>query len=262
MSLSEEKRMSDWDKNTVLKILTLNIAHGRKDGPNQIFQGTERIKSNLDDIVSLLQRESPDLVAIQEADSHSAWNGNFNHVAYLAEKSGYSYSVLGIHIDGMMLSYGTALLSKYPLIKPVSVTFRPSPPTFPKGFVSACINITEESEIEIISVHFDFLSNIVREKQAQDMIDMLSASRKPLIIMGDFNCEWEKDSPLQMLAVKLNLSAYRADADNIITFPSLEKRLDWILISHEFEFITYKVIPDIVSDHLGVISEIRIKDND
>ena len=45
-----------------------------------------------------------------------------------------------------MLSYGTALLSKYSLGSPLSVTFKPFPPTFLKGFVSANINMSNESE--------------------------------------------------------------------------------------------------------------------
>ena len=45
----------------------------------------------------------------------------------------------------------------------------------------------------------------------------------------------------------------------MITFPALKKRLDYILVSDDFEFVTYRVIKDMVSDHLGVVSEIRKK---
>ena len=257
--LSNEKYVPELNNNSVLKILTLNIAHGRKDGASQIFQSKEKIKCNLDDIVCLLQRVSPDIVALQEADGPSVWSGDFSHIAYIAEKAGYCYSVRGAHVEGIMLSYGTALLSKYPLAKPASMTFKPSPPTFSKGFVSVDINTGFKSETKIVSVHLDFSRKTVREQQVQDMADILSISKEPLIVMGDFNCEFEDGSALQMLAEKLNLSAYQAGAENMITFPVLKKRLDYILISKDFEFISYKVIEDIVSDHLGVISEIRKK---
>ncbi|MCK5311674.1 MAG: endonuclease/exonuclease/phosphatase family protein [Desulfobacteraceae bacterium] len=257
--LSKEKHVPSLNNNSVMKILTLNIAHGRKDGASQIFQSKEEIKSNLDDIVSLLQRINPDLVALQEADGPSVWSGDFSHVAYLAEKAGYYYSVRGAHVEGIMLSYGTALLSKHPLCKPASLTFEPSPPTFSKGFVSADINTGVKSETKIVSVHLDFFRKTVREQQVKDMVDKLSISKKPLIVMGDFNCEWEDGSALQILAEKLNLTAYQTGAENMITFPALKKRLDYILISKDFEFTTYKVIEDIVSDHLGVITEIRKK---
>ena len=75
--------------------------------------------------------------------------------------------------------------------------------------------------------------------------------------MGDFNCSWEKGSALRVLAEALGLTAYRADAADLVTFPTTKKRLDWILISKELEFVAYRAIPDIVSDHLGVVSEVR-----
>ena len=34
----------------ILKVMTLNLAHGRKDGFNQIFQSKSKIKKNLADI--------------------------------------------------------------------------------------------------------------------------------------------------------------------------------------------------------------------
>jgi endonuclease/exonuclease/phosphatase family metal-dependent hydrolase len=259
--LSEENHFKDLNNNTVFTLLTLNIAHGRKDGVSQIFQKSNQIKSNLDDISSLLKRESPDIIALQEADGPSIWSGNFSHVKYLAENSGYIHSVRGAHVDGMMLSYGTALLSKQLLDEPISVTFEPSPPTFPKGFLSASIKMNNEIEADIISVHLDFSRKDVRQKQVQNMVNVLSAREKPLIIMGDFNCEWEENSAVKVLAEKLDLSIYQLTNNNQITFPILKKRIDFILISNEFEFVTYKVLPDIVSDHLGVISKIKIKDN-
>ncbi|MCD4743654.1 MAG: endonuclease/exonuclease/phosphatase family protein [Desulfobacteraceae bacterium] len=258
-ALPEEKHVTSLNKNSVLKLLTLNIAHGRKHGASQIFQSKEKIQSNLDDIVSLLQRVDPDIVALQEADGPSIWSGDFSHVAYIAEKAGYYYFVRGAHVEGAMLSYGTALLSKHHLTRPVSVTFKPSPPTFSKGFVSADINTGNESKTKIVSVHLDFSRKTVREQQVKDMVDMLSVSKKSLIVMGDFNCEFKDGSAIQILAEKLNLSIYQISAENMTTFPKLKKRLDYILISQDFEFITYKVAKDIVSDHLGVVSEIREK---
>ncbi|MCP3901317.1 MAG: hypothetical protein GY707_16555 [Desulfobacteraceae bacterium] len=257
--LPGEKAITGLNNNSVFEILTLNIAHGRKNGPNQIFQSKNKIKSNLDEVASLLKRESPDLVALQEADGPSLWSGDFSHVKYIAEKSRYDYSVRGAHVKGMGLTYGTALLSKYPLASPVSVTFKPSPPTFPKGFVSADINLGNKLSTKIVSVHLDFFRKTIRKEQVENMTDILSPNKKSLIIMGDFNCEFEQGSALQILAEKLNLSVYSKGVEQMITFPKLEKRLDYILISHDLEFISYKVVKDIVSDHFGVVSEIRKK---
>ena len=247
---------------TTLTVMTLNIAHGRKVWPNQMFQSGSGIKSNLDDIVTMLKREQPDLVALQEADGPSLWSGRFNHVEYVARNAGYFYSTQGAHTSGIGLTYGTALLSKYPLQNPVSITFPSSPPTFPKGYVGACVGWSSEPEstVEIVSVHFDFSRHSVRKQQARDMINRFSAVTRPRILMGDFNCQWGTgESPLNLLAAELNLTAYREHADDLVTFPGTGGRLDWILISPEFEFVSYRVVPDILSDHRAVVSEIRKK---
>ena len=70
-----------------MTLLTLNIAHGRKDGRNQMLQRTATIRRNLDDITRLLAQTSPALVALQEADGPSFWSGKFDHVKYLAKQA-------------------------------------------------------------------------------------------------------------------------------------------------------------------------------
>jgi endonuclease/exonuclease/phosphatase family metal-dependent hydrolase len=57
----------------------------------------------------------------------------------------------------------------------------------------------------------------------------------------------------------MKLDAWRPDADGLTTFPGLRKRLDWILVSEELEFKSSEVLPDEVSDHLGVKAEIGLK---
>ena len=41
------------------------------------------------------------------------------------------------------------------------------------------------------------------------------------------------------------------------TYVSRERRFDWILISNELEFISYRVLPDIISDHFAVVAEVK-----
>jgi hypothetical protein len=36
-------------------------------------------------------------------------------------------------------------------------------------------------------------------------------------------------------------------------------RLDWILVSEELAFSSYRTLPDRLSDHLGVVAEIELR---
>lgn len=243
-----------------LKVMTLNVAHGRGDGPNQVLQKGKSIRENLDEIAAVLRRERPDIAAIQEADGPSVWSGKVDEVSYLADKAGFAYSVHGEHVKGMKISYGTGLLSMPALRGPLAITFEASPPTFSKGFVVATIDWPDDPNIkvDVVSVHLDFLRKSVREWQVEDMIDRLSSHGRPLIVMGDFNCEWKsKESAVRAVAEGLNLKAYQPGSPEMDTFPLLRMRMDWILISPGLEFVTYKVLPDVISDHYGVVCEVK-----
>jgi endonuclease/exonuclease/phosphatase family metal-dependent hydrolase len=244
-----------------MKVMTLNIGHGRKLGPNQILQRSASIKANLKDIAQVLKRESPDLIALQEADGPSIWSGDFDHVQYLAETAAFPYSVRGEHVNGMRLSYGTALLSRSPIENAFSITFAPSPPTFSKGFIACTMEWPGETEkeIDVVSVHLDFARKSVRMKQAAEMIRRFTPRKRPMIIMGDFNCQWkERKSSLRMLTEKLGLKVYKPEATGLHTFSRFERRIDWILVSPEIEFASYKVLPDALSDHYAVVCELEL----
>ncbi|MCI0651397.1 MAG: endonuclease/exonuclease/phosphatase family protein [Planctomycetes bacterium] len=247
----------------VLRFMTLNLAHGRSDGPNQIFQKTKKIRSNLDAIAKLLSRVRPDIAALQEADGPSFWSGKFDHVAHLATNAGFEYSARGAHVDGMKISFGTALLSARALKDTLSITFDPTPPTLSKGFLVSTFDWPDAPgmQVDVVSVHLDFSRPSAQRKQVGKMITELSARKRPLIIMGDFNCDWKCDeSALRILAQKLELEAYQPEATDLGTFPMRRTRLDWILISPEFQFRKYEVLSDVVSDHFAVVAEIGLGD--
>ena len=64
-----QKKIDSSPVNTSVTILSLNLAHGRRDRAHQLFLTATEIRNNLDKIIALLKREQPDLVALQEADA-------------------------------------------------------------------------------------------------------------------------------------------------------------------------------------------------
>ena len=243
-----------------LRIMTVNIAHGRGESFHQLLQDTDTTVANLDSIATLLRCSGVDIVALQEADGPSFWSGNFNHVDYLANNGAFSQSVQGMHVDGLGLAYGTALMANLALNNPKAITFDPSLSPVPKGFVVSTVRWPGNADIEvdIVSVHLDFASAAVRRQQAAELIETLGRRGHPVIIMGDFNCDWSKESsPVRILCRELELKAYKPEKNTgQITFPYLKQRLDWILISGELTFASHRVLPDVVSDHLGVVAEL------
>jgi endonuclease/exonuclease/phosphatase family metal-dependent hydrolase len=248
-----------------LKVMTLNLAHGRKTAFSQIFLSWQTIHKNLMDISAVLKTVGADIVALQEADGPSWWSGDFDHVALLAEKAGFQWYSRAGHMDAWSLHYGTALLARRPFLETQAHRFKASFPTPPKGFLLGRfgwyprdLKTAKPVYVDIVSVHLDFSRQAVRSGQIAQMRAVLAGRKNPLIILGDFNSRWlADDSVVRKLIRRSGLQAYRPEAVNLGTYGS--RRLDWILISADLEFVSYAVLPDEVSDHRAVVAEIGMK---
>lgn len=248
-----------------LSVLTLNLAHGRKDGFNQMFQRTSTTRRNLEEIADFLGNSGADIIALQEADSASRWSGKFNHVDFISEKSPYPCRIHAHHATRYMYDFGTALLSSVPYSDSLVHTFTPSPPTTSKGFVMGQIRwnpggqLAEPISVSVISVHLDFSRRSVRESQTAEMRDMLPDISEPVIILGDFNTDWSKDdSALRAIVGSGNLKVFKPEASGLGTYKSGKHRLDWILISKDLEFVSYDVPQVVLSDHMPVQATVRL----
>jgi len=230
--------------------MTLNVAHGRGTAVHQSRLRKDEFETNLEAVARMLRREQPDVVALQEADGPSSWSGGFDHVLRLAERAGYPYRFRGRHVDIPELSYGAALLATRPLENPVSHRFAPSLPTPLKGFVVATVG-----DVDVVSVHLDFLREGVRRRQVAEMVAALRARGRPLILLGDFNEEW--GDTLRHLTDALELHAFAPGATDLATFQ--DRRLDWVFLSCELEFVRYVVVPDVLSDHRAVVADVRVR---
>lgn len=246
-----------------IRVLTLNLAHGRKNGISQALQRQNKIKRNLDQIAQMLRRRELDLVALQEADGPSLWSGRFNHVEYLARAAKLDHYFRGNHVRMLRLDYGTAVLSNHRLQESRSFRFSPSPPMPPKGFVISTIEFPigeqQSQGIDVVSVHFDFARKGIRKRQCDELIEQVRQRENPLILMGDFNCEYAvSDSPLKPLVEQLKLHAFEPQDRSLITFPRIRKRIDWVFCSDRFQFVHHEVLSERLSDHRAILAELEL----
>jgi len=221
----------------------------------------KKTRRNLEDIADLLVRVDAHVIGLQEADAPSGWSGGFDHVEFLAEAAGYPCFEHGHHADSWLYTFGSALLSRFTLTNAESHSFKPSPPTTTKGFVRADVQWNAGTEtsagpVTVISVHLDFSRRKVREAQIAEMKEALAGVETPFVILGDFNADWQTaESIVRGLAEEYDLRAFDPLADGLGTYKK-RRRFDWILLSKQLDFVTYEVLPDIVSDHLAIVAEI------
>jgi endonuclease/exonuclease/phosphatase family metal-dependent hydrolase len=247
-----------------LKLLTLNVAHARRHAQHQALVKAPTLRRNLEAIAEVLAREAPDVVALQEADGPSAWSGGFDHVETLAHLAGFPHAFRGEHnpfsIGRLDLSSGTALLSRLPLAEPRSLAFSQTWRDT-KGFVAATITPQAFAGValDVVSIHLDFLAERIRRRQVDQLIERFAGSRRPLVVLGDFNCEWgERRRCFERLGIELGLRP--VERGGAPTFPAWRPlvRLDWVLVSPGLAFSGYRTLADRLSDHLSVIAEIQL----
>ena len=240
--------------------MTLNLGHGRGTASHQALLKRPRIESNLDAVASMLRQTGADVVGLQEADGPSWWSGNFDHVAYLARRGEYPFRYRGAHRRIAQLDCGTALLSRHPLSDTQSGALWSGALRPAKGFVVATVP-TAAGEVDVVSVHIDFMTRAMRRKQLGRTATELHRRGRPVILLGDLNCTWRGESTLVELATRLDLLPYEPESRALATFPHgrPRRRIDWILVSRGIDYVGYEVLDAPLSDHRAVMAELRLR---
>ncbi|NND58838.1 MAG: hypothetical protein HKN49_01075 [Gammaproteobacteria bacterium] len=246
---------------TTLTVMTLNAAHGRGTSIHQSFVPDGRHRENLDQIVSLMQREKPAIVALQEVDGVCNWSGDFDHVDYLRNAADYRDAIRVDLVSRPGRQHGVALIGAMPFEEVDEVRFRKATVATPKGFVVSTVDWPGEKqlEVDVVSVHLEAFRPGLRRRQVEAMIEYLEKRERPMIVMGDMNTDWEgRHRVLQKLVTELGLRAFEPGNRRHVSLPSLGRRLDWILISEPLQFVRYDTLPESVSDHRAVVAEIAL----
>jgi endonuclease/exonuclease/phosphatase family metal-dependent hydrolase len=254
-----------------LRVMTLNIAHARAQGVSQLLQSTQQARANLLSIADVVRREAPHVIAFQEIDQGSFWNGNFSHTAFLAEQAVYPHHFSGSHVSGNSLDYGTSIMSRQGISQSRSVSFDKPFLRQPKGFVVTTIDWPSAGDVkvDVVSLHLDFLTEAKRRAEIEQLVQALASQTQSRlakgqqpnlrILMGDFNIDYgDDDALIHELTEKLQLHTYRP-MEQLITFPRFERRLDWVLVSRDLEFVEHRVLADPLSDHQAVVADLVMK---
>jgi endonuclease/exonuclease/phosphatase family metal-dependent hydrolase len=261
-----------------IRLLTYNIAHARGLSLHQTLRSRARIRAQLVNIAHLIKRLDADIVALQEIDENSRWNGSFDHLAFLAEHTGLPHFVHGVNnrfarLGGHLhLNYGNAVLSRYPIVHSENVPFGRRL-LGEKGALFAEFE-TPAGRVPVMNVHMHHRSRASRLKQAAQLIEFLDRQRinrgaqwraKP-IVCGDMN------NPSHTPDATAMLLGYFEEFDNytllpkglagraLHTFPSFfpSRALDYIYLPSQCCEPEVTVVRSYLSDHRPVFVEFRL----
>jgi endonuclease/exonuclease/phosphatase family metal-dependent hydrolase len=248
-----------------LRIMTFNIAHGRGLTPIQGFTSPRKIRVNLRRIAALISRLEPDVVAMQEIDENSRWSGSFDHLDYLRVYAGFPHAVFGINNrrTGLInLSYGNALLSRYPLLNTETVVFGRRK-VGEKGFLFAELDVGGR-RVPIVNLHLHSSSRAMRLYQLERLTSWLREKRRaraahwaqPPVICGDFNNSSIRDDATAALWSHLSRHddyLVRPQAGGTFPSPLPRRLLDFIFLPTSCRDVQCRVVRTLLSDHCPVL---------
>ncbi len=253
-----------------LRIVTWNIAHGRGLRPIQGFQTKRSMHAHLRRIAALLTKLDADVVALQEIDQDSSWAGNFDHLSYLREHTGYPHALHGVTTrrEGIFnLCYGNAFLSRHALEEGEAVAFGKRT-LGEKGFLFAEITAAGK-RVPLINLHLHYRSRQARMDQVGQVFRYLAQRHNarspywsvPPLVCGDFNTSGAASDAAAGLVSELKyFGSYGLHPQNGRTFPSpLPTRLlDFVLVPTELSVARCDIVRSWLSDHRPVVAEIAL----
>jgi endonuclease/exonuclease/phosphatase family metal-dependent hydrolase len=239
--LTTRVRSFEKDKSSLL-VMTYNIQQANNEFAERSYQ----------EQLALIQRVSPDILALQESDSARVSLNNNDYVRYYAGKLGY-YSYYGPKtVTG---TYGTALLSKFPLENARTVFSYSDKDEI--GTTVAEIEV-DGRRFTLYDVHPDG-SDTAKMVFAQTLLEQ-SKNQPYVIALGDYNLRDYEEAYKLIDSVYTNAwtSVYPSEVSPDGTNMSGKNRIDHIFFSPTLAARNpvYLLPPESATDHPVHWSEI------
>ena len=209
----------------------------------------------LPEITRFIKSVDPDIVGLIEVDTGSIRSRRVNQAEAIAADLNMNTSY--------ETKYGSKSLNKIlPIIRKQGNAFMAAHRVHGEKFhyfdtgIKRLIIELEMAEFAIYLVHLS-LKYRHRHLQLRRLYDLVSGTKKPVIVAGDFNTFWgENEIYLFLRAAKLR----SANADGIPTYPSRSprKELDFILYQEGIRVTRFEVPKVKFSDHLPLVCDFEV----
>lgn len=271
----------DQDGKKEITVMSYNIRVGSWHSQTGEFESTEE---NLTAIAELIQASGVDIVLFQEVDNGTRRTNEIDGAAFLGEALGFEHHYApAIEFQGG--EYGVAMASRWPIEEARGVKlFQPDyAATHPEwgmdggGLseqrIAQVVRLdVDGTPVTVINTHLG-LSQHQRQIQVQQIValaeEAMGAPGGAVILGGDLNAEPDAVEliPLRqrMRDAYLMIPNERGVPRNIamrerLTFRSDDPYtcIDYIFVSDRFEVLATEVLDTSLSDHLPVVSRLRL----
>jgi endonuclease/exonuclease/phosphatase family metal-dependent hydrolase len=161
---------------TRLSVLTFNIHSARtSDG-----------RVDLASIGREIAAWDADIVLLEEVDRGRLWTGQVDMPSVLAGRLGMSWA-FGSNVQRSPTNqYGTAILSRYPILATRNVALPAPPGTQQRGLLRATVDL-DGTAMSVYVTHLENTSPDARLRQIRAIVPILRADPRPKLFGGDLN---------------------------------------------------------------------------
>ena len=209
----------------------------------------------LPEITTFIKSVDPDVVGLIEVDTGSIRSRNVNQAEVIAAELGMNTSY--------ETKYGSKSLNQIlPIVRKQGNAFMAAPRVHGERFhyfdtgIKRLIIELEMDDFAIFLVHLS-LKYRHRHLQLRHLFDLVEATKKPVIVAGDFNTFWGgNEIYLFMKAARLT----SGNTEGIPTYPSRapRKELDFVLYQEGINVTRFEVPEVRFSDHLPLVCDFEL----
>lgn len=228
-----------------LRVVTYNIHRGFNAEGNLDVEGLARA----------LTEAQADVVGLNEVSRGRLLDGGVDVLLWLSHRLGMQ-AEFGPTAERL---YGTALLSRYPIVGVQNFPFQ-TYHSEPRGCLLSTVQIGSQ-QVLVMVTHLDHEEEAAPERAAQ-VTELLAVwgERTPALLLGDFNAEPGAPELANLKAAGwVDVAAALAERP-APTFPSATplRRVDYVFVTPDVQPVEVAVLPSLASDHLPVVATLRL----
>lgn len=231
---------------TELRVVLYNI-HMGFDTSGQLSTG---------ELARAIAEHQPDIVVLNETDRGWMTTGGRDNLRLIQRELGFDY-VFAPAADDI---WGNAVLSRFPITSSSVERLPRGRDAMMRSLQTAIVDLGDDRQVAIVGTHLSHVDvqGDTRIPQVRSLVATVARLRDrglPIVVAGDLNAgpaspELQSFSELLMPALP----------DGTPTFPSWDPQvqIDHILVSSDFDVMSYHVFDNQMSDHLGIAVDLKL----